>query len=566
MNHSKHWLRLGMVALAVSSFALMGCEEKSTESGNSAPEIVSITASSTSISQGAETILVAVVTDDDGDTIEFRWSAPKGTFSSTDNDTVTWTSPEVEEIVTIELEVNDGINISKSTIDIGVDVYVPAVQPYYLGAEACSGCHSSTYAAWQETHHADAATSILESDHGADYCFECHTTGYDTELANGGFDDNPVSSLHNVQCENCHGPASAHVAGGGDVSEITLSVSEDVCAGCHVSTRNNGWSDWEAHQHNVGHTIYEGSYYSGCGARCHSGSGYIEEVSGSAVSDTTFISINCITCHDPHDATNDHQIRLYPNGVTAPNGDTVTKGGLGNLCLGCHTGRRSADEIEDQVANGSSHFGPHHGNQGAFLYPDVFFVDVVGSGFVWSSSQHLLMEDSCVTCHMEGHDGVNEYGSPNTSGHAYEPSVEACEPCHGVLADFDDVMAKNDYDGDGAVEGVQSEVIGLTNLLLGALVATGLDTTGVSGDDAFDVVLTTVGFPDDSTSVWSAVLTGGLTASAVRASGFNMATVLYDHSHGVHNAAFTIQLLQQSYKNVAGSDVPNAHVLSSGEK
>ncbi len=160
MNHSKQWIKLGVAALAISSFALMGCEE-STGSKNKAPEIVSITASSTSISQAAETILVAVVTDADGDTIEYSWSAPKGTFSSTDNDTVTWTSPEVVEIITIELEVNDGINISKSTIDIGVDVYVPVVQPYYMGAEACSGCHSTTYAAWQETNHADAASAIL---------------------------------------------------------------------------------------------------------------------------------------------------------------------------------------------------------------------------------------------------------------------------------------------------------------------------------------------------------------------------------------------------------------------
>ena len=103
MIHSKHWLRLGVAVLAISSFALMGCEE-STGSENKAPVIVSITAASTTISQGAGTLLVAVVTDEDGDTIEYRWEAAKGTFSSTSNDSVTWTAPESTEVVTLTLK------------------------------------------------------------------------------------------------------------------------------------------------------------------------------------------------------------------------------------------------------------------------------------------------------------------------------------------------------------------------------------------------------------------------------------------------------------------------------
>ena len=552
--------------MAVSALGLTGCD-KSTEPDNHPPVIASISASADSINQGGTITLIAVVTDQDGDSLGYVWSAPKGTFNATDDDTVTWTAPEVQEIVTITLKVNDGVNITTGTRDIGVEVYVPSVQPYYVGAEACSNCHAATYNDWLETNHADARDRKIAdpAGHYASYCDGCHTVGYDTSIDNGGYDENPVSKLANIQCENCHGPASAHVASLGDVTEISASVSEDVCADCHMSTRNNQWSDWEAHQHSTGHTLQPGAHYRSCGARCHSGNGYIEEVSGAAVADTTQIVINCITCHDPHDATSKHQIRLYPSGVTTPGGDVVTDGGLGNLCLGCHTGRRSQSDVIDRVTNGyfsrgaAQAIGPHHGNQGAFLNPDVFYdVSDTLEVFEWSDTSHLTMENSCVTCHMEGHGGVNEYGSPNVSGHAYEADVEACEPCHGVLTTFDDITAKGDYDGNGLIEGVQTEVEDLMDTLMTAIVATGLDTSVVGLGKAAGNL--------DTSAVWIPVIANGYTQIQVRAAVWNLLSVEYDHSHGMHNAAFTVQLLQQSYKFLMGVDVPNARMLTSRER
>ncbi|NIT60796.1 MAG: hypothetical protein GWN00_32700, partial [Aliifodinibius sp.] len=64
------------------------------------------------------------------------------------------------------------------------------------------------------------------------------------------------------------------------------------------------------------------------------------------------------------------------------------------------------------------------------------------------------------------------------------PTVEACEQCHGPITDFDEIMALEDFDGDGNVEGVQSEVEGLSDLLVEALVADGLDTLGVGVEGA----------------------------------------------------------------------------------
>ncbi len=560
--HSKkqYWLT-GILVMAVSSFGLMGCEEdKVAEPDNYAPVIASITASpDTMINRGGTVTLIAVVTDEDGDAINYEWSALSGTFSATDDDTVTWTAPDDVGVVTINLEVDDGQAITTGSRDVGVEVYVPAVQPYYVGMQSCV-CHSSVVTAFEATNHATAfdRKKEEEGDGFSSYCYRCHTVGNDTSIDNGGYDENPVSELEGIQCENCHGPGSAHIASQ-SADDITVSNVEDQCAGCHVSSRNNTWADWEVHNHNVGTTIYEGSYYSGCGYRCHTGQGYVEEVSGAASSDTTFASINCVTCHDPHDNTNEHLVRKYPSGVTTPYGDVVTDGGLGNLCLGCHTGRRSVTDVADQVNTGSSHFGPHHGNQGAFLYPEVFF-DVWNGAFTWSSTQHMQIEDSCVSCHMVGHDGVNQYGNPLTSEHAYEPDVEACEPCHGVLTTFDDVIAKEDFDGDGTIEGVQSEVTGLRTVLENAIIATGIDSLTTLG-------LKTVVGRDSTDGVWDTVNANGVWwPSQIRGAAFNLLAVEYDQSNGVHNAAFTVQLLQQSYKYLTGNDVAGAYMLMPGER
>lgn len=554
MNHSKHWLRMGVAALAISSFALMGCEEEGTGSKNKAPEIVSMTADSTSVSRGASAILIAVVTDADGDELEYRWEAESGTFSSTDNDTVTWTAGEEVDIVTITLEVNDGLNITTGTLDIGVETYVPAVQPYFVGASTCQGCHSATYTTWSETHHADAFDDVTD---GAEYCMACHTTGYDTDLANGGFDDNRVSDRHGVQCESCHGPGSDHAASM-DADDITLTVSESVCQECHGSDHTTFWADWAGSGHGTVTSGYPGGSNPSC-TRCHSGNGFIDFASGDTPTTYTddLIDINCVACHDPHNATSLHQIRKADS-ATLPDGTVVTTGGLGILCQNCHTGRRSDEDIAEQVTLGDGHFGSHHGNQGSMLHQAVVVKDVAPAGFVWSNSNHRLIEDSCATCHLQGEEDVK-------TGHAFEPSVEACEPCHGVIADFDDIIAKNDYDGDGMVDGVQTEVHGLIDVLFDGLMATGIDTTGYTDDDDYATLLHAAGAPADSVSVWAG-LTAGLTPQMVRESAFNLSAVLYDHSYGIHNFAFIVQLLQQSYKHVSGVDVPNAHIMVSGEK
>jgi len=551
MIRFRYMTRWTVVVLALVTLGLTGCSEDSTSPDN-APEIVSITASETSTTMGATITLIVVASDPNDDALNIEWSALSGTFSATDDDTVSWTAPETEGIVTIRVKVDDDAEITNGSVDVGVGVYVPTVQPYYVGESNCAPCHSTTHTDWTGTHHGDAFASV--EDYGMDYCLACHTTGYDDAVDNGGYDEQPISQFENVQCESCHGPASGHLASTDKINDpqITVSMDEAVCQECHGGTHTTFWVDWAGSDHGSGSRVGQNGSYGGrstC-SRCHGSAGFLQYLEdGTAPSFDYAVDdvqvINCATCHNPHSAANEHQVR-EADSATMPDGTVVTAGGLGLLCMNCHTGRRDATDIEEQLDEGNSRGGgPHHGNQGGFINGTVVAREVASAGFAWAESFPRNIEHSCVTCHMEGEAGVN-------TGRAYEPSLEACEPCHGTLTDFDDVMAKNDYDGDGAVEGVQSEVSGLMDELFRTIVEdTGLDTTGTGDADPIDQLFGSVF--DTNGAPRFAGLTGGLVARNLRAAAFNWAAVSYDHSHGVHNAAFAIQLLQQSIKHVNGT-------------
>lgn len=547
--------RWGAMVLALAAAGLAGCGEDGGVS-NRAPE-VTISASETTTTMGAQVTLIAVATDKDGDPLIYQWSAESGTFSETDNDTVTWTAPEEEAVFTITVKVNDDVNITTATIDIGVDVYVPTVQPYYLGSSTCQTCHSGVATAWAETNHANAH---LTDTHGATYCFSCHDTGYDETVANGGYDEQPISTLEGVQCESCHGPGSAHVAGNGDVTKIQKSLDEsDSCESCHTSSRTTFWTDWASSAHGTVTSGYPGAGRAGC-SKCHSGNGFIEWAENGTDPPsyaTDVIDINCVTCHDPHSAANEHQIRKM-DPVTFPDGELVTSGGAGLLCMSCHNGRRDDTDIDDHVTNGSSHFGPHRGNQGSFLFPDTFY-DVTGGTFTFSSTNHINIEDSCATCHMKDHGPPNTIGLPSVTSHAFEPTTEACTPCHGAITDFDDILAKQDFDGNGLIEGVQTEVTGLLTLMETAIAATGLDSIAALG------LQTAVGKPDTH-DVWTPVINAGINPVDVRKAAYNYFAVSFDGSLGIHNAAFAIQLLQQSYLFLTGNPIPGGYMLQPGER
>ena len=111
------------------------------------------------------------------------------------------------------------------------------------------------------------------------------------------------------------------------------------------------------------------------------------------------------------------------------------------------------------------------------------------------------------------------------------PTVEACAPCHGVLNDFDDVMAKRRLRRRRRRRGRADEVEGLLALLEQTIIdasATPDARAALEADFEGQLGVATV------------------TTVAQRKAGYNWAYVSFDGSKGVHNATYAVQLLQQS--------------------
>jgi hypothetical protein len=265
---------------------------------------------------------------------------------------------------------------------------------------------------------------------------------------------------------------------------------------------------------------------------CHTGSGFVDKIKGAKTVNTDYTTINCQTCHEPHGqpSTNAHQVRsLSP--VTLADGTTVSSGGTGLLCMNCHQSRQNAETYAATTA-GSARFGPHHGTQADMLTGT--------NGFSYgqkipSSAHGDVVEDSCVTCHMQTVDATDAALS-QMGGHTFKPSwndgtnprrdlVAACQNCHGQdVTSFD--FALMDYDGDGVIEGVQTEV---QHLL-----------------DKLALRLPPVGQPKDSLTIDATWTRAQLEAS------YNWQFVKNDGSLGIHNTAYTVGLLKASIANLEG--------------
>jgi predicted CXXCH cytochrome family protein len=505
-----------------------------------------------SITQGGSIKLAANASVEEGPTdLTFVWSATGGTFSEGTNDTVVWKAPDEVGAYDITVFASNGEYVGLGTLRIGVGMYAPLTSVYYVGGATCAGCHVSKAEDWAATGHGHAWETLMASDHWASYCFPCHSVGYEGEAGNSGYDEAPIEMFVNVQCENCHGPGSAHVASPGAVKPV-VSYEAETCGTCHEGAHHPYYGEWADSPHNFDQHTNHAVASASCQG-CHEGVGALIRLSGDLSTfygsgsiadrpdtlDVPLMGVTCAVCHDSHSAENPGQLRTVANvPLVEANGDApvITEGGTGKLCMHCHHARRAADS---QIANGYGHFGPHGSPQADIMAGKSAYNAVAPADFPWAGPSHLNVQNSCKTCHIN----MIEYGVTGpvaVTGHTFMPTVEACANCHGEISSFDDIMALDDFDGDGTIEGIQSEVEGLFEELTAALVASGLDTTGGVAHALGDTTISTY---------------------IQREAGYNLIYLEDDKSKGIHNPDYVIQLLQQSYQHLTGTPVPRAAIL-----
>jgi len=453
----------------------------------------------------------------------------------------------------------------------------------YRGIDNCMLCHSGTpgvpavYADWLQTKHAHAFEEAIDgvsTDHFSKNCISCHAVGFDgnTNSNNGGFDDiaaqtgwqfpttftngnwaampAALRNVSNIQCENCHGPGSQHIYGSttlGDTNLISVSFAAGNCNQCHDSlTHHVKTTEWNGSRHAVATRTPSGPTRNNC-VRCHTAPGFAQYITRAGttnvpyVTNTVYEAITCAACHDPHDPTNPHQLRAA-NVYTLPEGTTVTNAGLGALCMNCHHSRNGA--ATTNIYNfqhglptwaGGSSFGVHDSTAGDM----VEGVNGITYGkYIPSSAHSYVVTNVCVTCHMQpvattdpafGKAGGHTFSMTYAVGSNTLDKVDVCVKCHGPIDGFD--FARKDYDGDGNIEGVQTEVQNLLNQLSRLLPNS---TYRADGNYLADGLVKT------SISAKTNWPTKFLNA------GWNWQFVNVEGSKGVHNASYAVGVLKAS--------------------
>jgi hypothetical protein len=450
----------------------------------------------------------------------------------------------------------------------------------YIGAAACITCHEKhppfTGTAdgpgvqWPTTGHSTFFTEAidgLKSDHYSSACIDCHTVGYDEDPAavNGGFDDvaatvgwtfpetlqpgnwdampAELQAKANIQCENCHGPGSQHNGNKAD-NRISKTLSAGDCSFCHDERPyHSKGEEWLNSGHAKATRYPSGEGEEAC-VVCHSGIGFVERIEkglditqadyASQITDPTWEAITCATCHDPHLASDDHphQLRRVAD-VELINGQMITEGGNGKVCMNCHKARRGGEEYASIY---HSRHDPHHSNQTDMLVGE----SAVEYGKQIRKSSHVYaVQDACVGCHMQPVSNTDPKFT-KVGGHTFKPVFDngtpddpsddvdltaACANCHGPMTSFD--IPKSDYDGDGKVEGVQTEVEGLMEILAKALPPVGQNSIAISQD---------------------------FTEKQLKAT-FNYNFVVNDGSHGIHNTQYAVGILKASIEDVTGKTI-----------
>lgn len=446
----------------------------------------------------------------------------------------------------------------------------------YMGAQTCELCHSGGEAApdiyheWVNTLHASKFTRGINGQI-AGYgkgCISCHTVGYDTSplAVNGGFDDvatqlgwtfpivltnsnwadmqanyPKLANLANIQCENCHGPGSEHAYSLGDTNLIAVNWHAGNCGQCHDATTHHiKVPEWKNSKHATPPTISGPSRLACVG--CHTAMGFAGLMKGSSETNTAFEPISCVACHDPHDATNPHQLRNV-GPVTLADGTVVTNYGNGELCMNCHHGRVGPAEtaVQNYKAGLPNWAG---GSTLSLMAPQAdMFLGVNGETYgknIPSSAHRDSVTEACVTCHMQPSPASTAPGFLLVGGHTFSLHYTngatnilmtgACAQCHGSIDTFD--LVRQDFNGDGVIEGVQTEVQHLLDQLSALL------------PNASGVIDGLVKSKVSMKTTWS--------LPQLRAA-YNWRFVSDDGSHGVHNVAYAVGLLKASIADLTGN-------------
>jgi hypothetical protein len=499
-----------------------------------APIITALLAIPDSIGTNQSTQFVVAAYDPNGDTLSYHWMADVGSFNDATVANPTWTATDEMGLFTFTVHVIAGGDTTTGTLIVGVNTYVPSVMPYYLGdnPNTCGHCHESVIGTWMGTKHSFAHDSLVSDPSYNEFCYPCHNTGWDETLDNGGYDDNPVAALNNVQCEACHGPKGPNPAvNNPNVGLPDLLAGTTCAAQCHTVQP----AEWATSMHGTameragGEAAFVDEWDGSSCNYCHIAEGFLGKWDPDWPSTPDFEEygghqIGCGICHDAHDMHTSTQLRAQEDiALVYPTGYEISGWNESLMCGNCHRGRRSETTIENHLNNGDDHFGEHPSAEGDMV-EGIGSYEIPGYEVAQTPNQHSNFASPCTDCHMRYVEG--EFG-PEATGHTFEPELITCQTgvgCHPFATDFN-------------ILGRQDSILALM-------------------DDLQSMILNDN--PELQAATWidSTVGDTSITTPEQRAAAWAWFFVESDGTFGIHNKYYAAAILQASidyYGTVAAS-------------
>ena len=446
---------------------------------------------------------------------------------------------------------------------------------YFTASEkqtSCGNCHVAHQADWEETHHANAWQSLVESGHQQASCNACHSVSSlgNAATAPAGYEAVADESYQDVQCESCHGPGFQHAQTPDATAPPLASLAaapgaKTSCSACHTGDFAPFVEEWAASAHGLDGHGNEDAVAGGTAScrSCHEGrnvlkawgitANYVER--DQTVTVDNRLTQTCAVCHDPHSGANPHQLR-FPIDVADVNQ---------NLCMKCHQRRAEPDPASSR--------GPH-APQGPMVLGDAGWqppgFDI---SFVQSSSHGVSGNPRlCAGCHVNNYTVTDASGNVTfqSTGHLFLPI-----PCL-------DAQGRPQADNTCAYNSTARTWAACTNsgCHASADIAVGLFATvrsrltnltnqiweDINGNDAIDPAPTDGGFLSNTTEIPTSgtsnqyVTNDGVITTAEGAR-FNVRMLRVggsDGSSGVHQPFYaealllaTIDQLQVSYPGLA---------------
>lgn len=297
----------------------------------------------------------------------------------------------------------------------------------------CGNCHVGKQSGWEVTAHADAWETLQANPGAQGFCEGCHTISENGNILVDAAGYNLVQDerYHDVQCESCHGPGLEHVLNPDAAvnqplaSGLVGSALTNGCGDCHQGTHHGFVDEWEQSPH--AQVVSFAAGREEC-AGCHRGQqaivrfgendNYIEKES------TEHLATVCIVCHDPHDATNEHQLRFPVN----------TNSIEDHLCAQCHNRRTIPDPT-------SSHGLEPHSPESALLVGDAGWFPpgaTINQGQIRGTHGSERNPELCATCHLPTFtvtDSATGDHVFSVTGHLFRPIP--CLDAQGVPLPFE---------------------------------------------------------------------------------------------------------------------------------